>query len=48
MRGVTFVGNTMQAGRDDNGKGMFSPNYAMVLKDCAQTVIANNTMFERR
>ena len=46
VRGVTFVGNTMNAGRDDNGKGLYSPEYAMVLKDCAQTVIANNTMFE--
>jgi hypothetical protein len=46
VRGVSFVGNTMQVSRDDNGKGMFSPSYAMVLRDCAQTVIANNTMFE--
>jgi hypothetical protein len=46
VRGVTFVGNTMNAGRDDNGKGTYSPDYAMVLKDCAHTVISNNTMFE--
>ena len=45
VRGVAFVGNVMQVSRDDNGRGMFSPNYAMVLKDCDQTVIANNTLF---
>ena len=46
VRGIIFVGNTMNAGRDDNGRGAFSPNYAMVLKDCAHTVIKDNTMLE--
>jgi hypothetical protein len=46
VRGVTFVGNALQVSRDDNGRGMYSPNYAMVLKDCAQTVISNNALFE--
>ncbi len=36
----------MNAGRDDNSRGVFSPDYAMVLRDCAQTVITGNTMFE--
>ena len=35
VRGISFVGNSMRVGRDDNGRGMYSPNYAMVLKDCA-------------
>src|SRR5208337_3665234 len=42
----TSLGNTMNAGRDDNGGGVFSPDYAMVLRDCAQTVITGNTMLE--
>ena len=45
VRGVTFVGNTMNVGRGDGGKGSWSPDHAMVLKDCAQTVIASNTMY---
>ncbi len=46
VRGLTFVGNTMNSGRDDGGRGQWSPDYALVLKDCAQTVIKDNTMFE--
>jgi len=46
VRGVNFTGNTMNAGRDDGGRGSWSPEYAMVLRDCAHTVIADNTMFE--
>ncbi len=46
VRGVSFTGNVMNAGRDDGGRGSYSPDYAMVLKDCAQSVISNNTMFE--
>lgn len=46
VRGVSFVGNTMSAGRDDNDKGVFSPECAMVLKDCAYTVIKDNTMYD--
>lgn len=37
VRGLTFVSNTMNSGRDDGGRGQWSPDYAMVLKDCAQT-----------
>jgi len=46
VRGISFTGNTMNAGRGDGGRGSWSPDYAMVLKDCAHTVIADNTMFE--
>ena len=46
VRGISFTGNTMNAGRDDGGGGSWSPDYAMVLKDCAHTVLADNTMFE--
>ncbi len=41
---MTFVGNTLSAGRDDGGKGAWSPDHALVVKDCAQTVIASNVM----
>jgi hypothetical protein len=46
VRGISFVGNSMRVGRDDNSRGMYSPNYAMILKDCAHTVIANNALFK--
>ena len=42
---MSFVGNTMSVGRGDGGAGAWSPEHAMVFRDCAQTVIASNTMY---
>jgi hypothetical protein len=41
--GVAFVGNTMCVGQDDGG-GVFSPRYGMVLRGLKNCVIANNVM----
>lgn len=44
-RGVTFVGNSLNAGRDDGGKGGFSPEYAMILKGLEYSVVKDNVMY---
>ena len=36
----------MSVGRGDGGAGAWSPEHAMVFRDCAQTVIASNTMYQ--
>ena len=45
-RGVTFTGNTMTVGRDDAGKGQWSPSYGLVLKDLENCVVRNNVLHE--
>ena len=42
--GVTCVGNSLYAGRDDDGRGAWSPAYGMVLKKLRNCVIANNVL----
>jgi hypothetical protein len=44
--GVTCVGNNLQAGRDDGGKGVWSPAYGIVYKNLQNSVIANNVLHE--
>ena len=41
---VTFTGNTLRRGRDDNGQGAWSPDIAMVIRGCDYCVFANNAM----
>ncbi|MBE6726082.1 MAG: hypothetical protein E7576_12985 [Ruminococcaceae bacterium] len=41
---VTFTGNTMRHGRDDNGQGTWSPDICMVIRDCDYCVFANNAI----
>jgi hypothetical protein len=43
VRGLTFTGNTMCVGQDDGG-GLNSPQYAMVLKGLRNSVIKDNVM----
>ena len=42
--GVTFTGNTMDANRDDGGKGVYSPLYGISVKNCKSCVVSMNTM----
>jgi hypothetical protein len=42
--GLTCVGNTFDAGKDDGGKGIITPEYGMVLKALTNSVVANNVM----
>jgi hypothetical protein len=43
-RGVTCCGNNLEAGRDDNGRGVWSPSYGIVYKELQNCVIANNVL----
>jgi len=45
-RGVTFVGNNLQVGRDDGGQGRYSPSYGIVYGDLQNCVIANNVLHD--
>ncbi len=41
-KGIAFVANSLNAGRDDGGQGSFSPDYGMVLKELESSVIKDN------
>jgi len=41
-RGISVTGNTGAAGRDDGGRGEYTPNYAFWLKDNACSIITAN------
>jgi hypothetical protein len=45
-RGVTCVGNNLQAMRDDNNRGTWSPSYGIVYKALQDSVISNNVLYE--
>lgn len=42
-RGITVTGNAGAAGRDDGGRGEYTPNYAFWMKDNACSVVTANT-----
>ncbi len=42
--GLTFIGNTMTAGKDDGGRGELSPDYSIVVRRLASSVIKDNVM----
>jgi len=43
-RGITCCANTMQAGRDDDGRGVWSPSYGVIYKGLEQCVISQNVL----
>jgi hypothetical protein len=45
-RGVTCCANNLQAGRDDNGRGVWSPSYGIVYKELQNCVIGNNVLHD--
>jgi hypothetical protein len=45
-KGLTCAGNNLQAGRDDDGRGVWSPSYGIVCKSLRNCVIANNVLDE--
>jgi Right handed beta helix region len=45
-RGITCCGNNLQVGRDDGGKGVWSPSYGIVYKELQHCVISNNVLHE--
>ncbi len=42
--GLVFTGNTMNVGRDDNGKGQFSPRYGIVYSGLGNSIIKDNVL----
>ena len=43
-RNITFTGNVLRHGRDDNAQGVWSPDIAMVIRNCDKCVFADNAM----
>ena len=46
VEGLTCVGNTCNVGRDDGGKGQYTPDYSIVLRALTNSVVANNVMHQ--
>ena len=44
-KGISVTGNTGAAGRDDGGRGTYSPNYAFWLKDNSCSVVTSNAFY---
>lgn len=43
-RGLAMTGNACRAGRDDGGKGLYTPQVGFIVKNLAHCVIAGNTL----
>jgi len=43
--GLVFTGNTFNVGRDDSGKGEYSPNYCIVYGNLKDSIIKDNVMY---
>jgi hypothetical protein len=43
-RGITCTTNNLQVGRDDNGRGVWSPAYGIVYKQLQHCVISHNVL----
>jgi Right handed beta helix region/Pectate lyase superfamily protein len=44
--GLTFVSNVCAAGRDDGGRGDYTPQVGFLLRKLRHSVIASNTLFQ--
>lgn len=45
VEGLTCTGNTMNAGRDDGGKGEWSPRYGIVCHKLAESIVKDNVLW---
>jgi hypothetical protein len=45
VEGLVCTGNTMNAGRDDGGKGVLSPQYGIVCRKLGDSVIKDNVLW---
>ena len=45
-RGITCCGNNLQVGRDDGGKGEWSPSYGIVYQGLENCVVSNNVLHD--
>jgi hypothetical protein len=41
-KGLVFIGNALNAGRDDGGEGSYSPDYGIVVKKLENSIIKDN------
>ncbi len=46
VRGLTFTGNTMMTGRDDNGRGDYSPDYGIVYGRLENSILQGNVLHD--
>lgn len=44
-KGLTFIGNSLNSGRDDGGRGDYSPEYGIVMKGLEYSVIKDNVAY---
>lgn len=44
-KGICVSGNAFKAGRDDGGKGKYTPQVGFILKNLSHSVISNNTLY---
>ncbi len=44
-RGLAMTGNSCLAGRDDGGKGLYTPQVGFILKNLAYSVISGNALY---
>ena len=45
VRGLAMTGNTCLAGRDDGGKGLYTPQVGFILEKLSYSVISSNTLY---
>jgi len=45
-QGVTCIGNSIQAGRDDGGEGVWSPSYGIVYQGLRNCVVRDNVLHD--
>jgi hypothetical protein len=46
VQGLVFTGNAMHSGRDDDGKGVYSPDYGIIVKGLEYSIIKDNVLFQ--
>jgi hypothetical protein len=42
VKGLAFTGNSLNSGRDDGGRGSYSPDYGIVMKKLESSVVKDN------
>jgi hypothetical protein len=42
VKGLAFIGNALNSGRDDGGKGGYSPDYGIVMKNLESSIVKDN------
>jgi hypothetical protein len=45
-RGIACCGNNLQMGRDDGGRGVWSPSYGIVVRELQDCVVSNNVLHD--